>query len=128
MNDEKIEQHLRGLFAPELPESWRAEILSAAVSKASRQEQSRQIWPAILVYLRGMFSRNPITAGALTTLWLLIFLFKAGTPSESASERMLLAKVDPNRPVYFVSIQEEIRLTELWQEPPEQAYAPRQIP
>jgi len=118
MNDDIIEQKLRKLPAPELPEAWRAEILSTALREASAPTQSRQVWPPLVLALRNLFARNPITASTLTALWLLIFLFKAGTPVDP-SEKELIAHFDPNQPVYLVSIQDEIRLAELCQEQPE---------
>jgi hypothetical protein len=121
MNDEILEQHLRKLPAPELPETWREEILSTALREASAGATSRRVWPPLLVAVR-----NPYTASALTALWMLIFLFKAGTPVDP-SEKMLMARFDPNRPVYLVSLQDEIRLAELWQDQPEQNEL-RQIP
>ena len=51
----------------------------------------------------------------MTTLWLLIFLFKASTPVDP-SEKELIAHFDPNRPVYLVSLQDEIQLAELCQD------------
>jgi hypothetical protein len=133
VNDDLLEKKLRELPAPELPETWRAEILSSALREARASIQlvagdlrapvpsSRsRIWPPILIYLRNLFARNPWTASALTALWMLIFLFKAGTPVDP-SEKMLLAHYDPNRPVYLVSLQDEILLAELWQDQPEQS-------
>ncbi len=115
MTDEILEQKLRKLPAPELPASWRGEILSTALREARVPTQSRQVWPPLVLALRDLFARNPITATALTTLWLLIFLFKASTRVDP-SEKELLAHFDPNRPVYLVSIQDEIRLAELGQD------------
>jgi hypothetical protein len=126
MNDDILEQQLRKIPVPELPATWRAEILSTALREARVSAPSRQVWPSLLVYLRNLFTRNPFTATALTALWLLIFLFKAGTPVDP-SEKMLLAHFDPSRPVYLVSLQDEIQLAELWQDQPEQRQAP-QIP
>jgi hypothetical protein len=126
MNDETIEQQLRELTAPELPKSWRAEILSTAVRAASAPAASRQVGRAILIYLRHLFARNPITAGVLTALWLLIFLFKAGTPVDP-SEKELLAHIDPNRPVYFVSLRDEILLAQLLENQSDERQTP-QIP
>lgn len=123
MNDDILEQHLRKLPAPELPTTWRAEILANALREAHEPAPSRQVWPPLLVALRNLLARNPFTATALTALWIFIFLLKAGTPVDP-SEKELLAHFDPNRPVYLVSHQDEIRLAELWQDQPEQ----RQIP
>ena len=116
MNDDQLEQHLRKLPAPELPAAWRAEILAAA--RAVRPEK-RETWPPLIVTVRNLFARHPWTAGALTALWILIFLLKAATPVDP-SEKALLAHYDPNRPVYIVSLQDEIRIAELWQDPPDQ--------
>jgi hypothetical protein len=112
MNDEKLEQHLRELPAPELPESWRAEILANAVRSTRRVDPKRQAWPAILLYLRNLWVRNPITASALAMLWILIFTFKATTPIDP-QEKMLLAHFDPKRPVHIVSISDQILLAQL---------------
>ena len=116
MNDDQLEQHLRELPAPELPAAWRAEIL--ATSRAARSPK-REAWPPLLVVLRNLFARHPCTAGALTALWILIFLLKAATPVDP-SEKALLVHYDPHRPVYIVSLQDEIRIAELWQDPPDQ--------
>ena len=113
MNDEKLEQHLRNLPAPGLPEAWRTEILANAL-RASRTP-SRPAWPPILLLLRSLFARNPVTAGALTALWLLIFLFKASTPIDP-TERMLIAHYDPNQSVYLVTLQDKIHLAQLLQD------------
>jgi hypothetical protein len=126
MNDEKLEQHLRNLPTPELPDVWRAEILAVALREASPAERTHSAWPPLLIFLRNLFARNPITAGALTALWLLIFLFKAGTPVDPA-EKNLIAHYDPNRPIYFVSLREEILLVQLLQDQPDQRRVP-QIP
>jgi hypothetical protein len=126
MNDEEIEQRLRELPASELPATWRAEILTTALREARRPALAVQAWPPLLVTLRNLLARNPWTASALTALWMLIFLFKAGTPVDPA-EKMLMAHFDPNRPIYLVSLQDEIRLAELWQDEPEEKQL-RQIP
>jgi hypothetical protein len=126
MNDETIEQHLRQFPAPELPGAWRAEILSTALREARAPAPSRQVWPTLLVTLRNLFARNPWTAGVLTALWMLIFLFKAGTPVDP-SEKELLAHFDPNRSVYLVSLRDQIELARLLQDPSEPRPAP-QIP
>src|SRR5580698_5765818 len=101
MNDEKIEQHLRELSAPELPEAWRAEILANAARAARVSSSKRQAWAPVLIYLRNLCLRNPVTATAMTAFWVLILLFKATTPIDP-QEKILLAHFDPNRPVYFV--------------------------
>jgi len=124
MNDDQLEQHLRELPAPELPAAWRAEILAAAAHAA--RPPKREAWPPLLVLLRNLLARHPWTAGALTTLWILIFLLKAATPVDP-SEKALLAHYDPHRPVYIVSLQDEIRIAELWQDPSDQNQT-RQIP
>lgn len=126
MNDDLLEQHLRRIPAPELPETWREEILSTAWREARETVSARPVWPPLLVALRNLFARNPWTASALTTLWMLIFLFKLSTPVDP-SEKMLIAHFDPKRPVYFVSLREEIELAQLWQDQPEQRQIP-QIP
>ena len=124
MNDDQIEQHLRELPAPELPVAWRAEILAAAAYAA--RPVKREAWPPLLVLLQNLLARHPWTTGALTALWILIFLLKAATPVDP-SEKALLAHYDPHRPVYIVSLQDEIRIAELWQDPPDQNQT-RQIP
>jgi hypothetical protein len=123
MNDEHLEQLLRKLPTPELPEVWCAEIVANALREARASTPARQAWPPLLVLLRNLFARNPFTAGALTALWLLIFFLKAGTPVDPA-EKALIARFDPSQPVHLVSLQDEIQLAELLQEPPE----PRPIP
>lgn len=125
MNDELLEQKLRELPTPELPGTWRAEILSKALREARLSSQQRQVWPTLLVYLQNLFRRNPVTKSAMSTLWLLIFLFKASTPVDP-QEKMFLAHFDPNRPVHFVSISNQILLVELLREGPE--HEQRQIP
>jgi len=124
MTDDAIENELRRIPAPELPSAWRTEILASALREARATEPSRQAWPPLLVMLRNLFARNPITAAALTTLWMLIFLFKASTPVDPA-EKAMLAHFDPNRPIYIVSLRDEIELAQLWENPPEQQ---RRIP
>ena len=124
MNDENLEQHLRNLPAPELPEEWRAEILSRAKREA-RASQPRQVWPTLLINLRNLYLRNPITATAMTSLWMLIFLFKFSTPVD-LTDKTLLAHIDPNRPIYLVSLRDEIRLAELLQDQGQEER--RQIP
>ena len=116
MNDESLEQHLSKLPQPELPAGWRTEIIVQALREARESAApTRQVWPPFLMFLRQVAAQNPLTASALTALWLLIFLFKASTPVDP-SEKELLAHFDPNRPVYLVSIQDEIRLAELLQD------------
>jgi hypothetical protein len=126
MNDETLEQRLRELPAPELPEAWRTEILSKARRKAGASSRNGQVWPTLLVYLRHLCLRNPVTAGAMAALWMLILVFKAGTPIDPA-EKIMLAHIDPNRPVHLVSIRDEILLAQLEFDPPEQGQT-RQIP
>ena len=119
MNDEKLEHYLRELPAPELPATWRSDILGNALRESRALAQSREVWPVVLIYLRNIFARNPYTTTVLFALWALIFLFKATTPVDP-SEKELLAHFDPNRPVYLVSLQDEILLAELLQEQPDQ--------
>jgi hypothetical protein len=126
MNHEELEQHLRDRLMPPLPEAWREEILSTALSEGRRTAQSRQVWPPLAITLRNLFARNPFTASALTALWMLIFLFKASTPVDP-SEKALIAPFDPHRPVYIVSLQDEVQLAQLLQDQPEQRQIP-QIP
>ena len=123
MNDETLEQKLKELPAPELPEAWRAEILSVALREARLAAPSRQVWPPLLMVLRNLLARNPWTASALTALWVLIFLFKASTPVDP-TEKELMAKFDPNQPIYIVSLRDEIMLAELLHDQPEQRQAP----
>jgi hypothetical protein len=115
MNDQDLENHLRQLAVPDLPEEWRLEILAHARRAARAHTPQPQVWPAILLYLRQLFTRNPITAGALTALWLLIFILHATTPIDHSSDAYI-AKWDPNRPVYITSIALEIRLAQLEQQ------------
>jgi len=112
MNDEKLEQHLRDLPAPELPLSWRAEILGNAARAACTSSSRRAVWSPALLYFRNLCLRNPFTATALTALWALIFLFKATTPVDP-QEKVLFAHLDPNRPVYLVSLSDQILLAQL---------------
>lgn len=124
MNDEQLEQHLRNLPAPELPSAWQAEIIGKAIRQAAPPALARSIWPPLFAYLRELVFRNPITAGTMATLWLLIFVLKCSTPADPASARMLLVHVDPRQPLYFVSIQNPVRLALLAQDETE----PRRIP
>jgi hypothetical protein len=126
MNDEILEQKLRELPAPELPAAWRTEIISQARRAAHTSSQKSQVWPTLLLYLRHLCLRNPITASAMVALWMLIFILKAGTPVDPG-EKLLLANFDPNRPVHLVSISDEILLAQLLQEEPERREL-RQIP
>jgi hypothetical protein len=122
MNDETLEQQLKNLPALELPAKWGTKILSTALREAGAK-RPRRAWPPFLLYLRSLFARNPITASALTALWILIFVFRATTPVDPA-EKNLIAHYDPNRPIYIVSLQDEIFLAQLLDEEPQ----PRQIP
>jgi hypothetical protein len=122
MNDERLENELRRLPAPELPAAWREEILAAAGNAAAPR---RAAWPPFLLMWRGVFARNPVTAGALACLWILIFALKVTTPVDPA-ERELLARADPHSPAPdFALMAEQIRLAEAWSsydqgfEPPE---------
>ncbi len=126
MNDEKIESHLRSLPTPLLPVSWQREIISTALRAAQPTTTTRQVWPTLLLYLHHLFARNPVTATAMTALWVLIFLFKATTPIDP-QEKILLAHLDPNRPVYLVSISDQILLAQLALDQSEQQPL-RQIP
>jgi hypothetical protein len=123
MNDDEIEQKLRELSAPELPESWREAILATARREVPARPRQRETWPAVLVYLRHVFARNPVTTGALAALWLLILVLKTATPVDPAAER-LMAQIDPREPIRIVSLAEEIRLAESWQDEPERASRP----
>lgn len=123
MNDHEIEQKLRELPAPALPESWRKSILATARRGAAPSQRAQETWPAVLVYLRHLLIRNPVTAGALTALWLLILVFKTATPGDPDAER-LMAQIDPHQPVRLVSLAAEIRLAESWQNEPERAQIP----
>lgn len=125
MNDENLEQQLRNLPASELPEAWRVSILATALREARVASQPRRSWPPLLLYMRNICARNPVTAGAMATLWMLIFFLKINTPIDSTSS-MMLAHVDPNHPIYLTSISEEIRLVQLLQETSQPE--PRQIP
>ncbi len=117
MKNEDIEKRLRELPQPELPPAWQAAILSSALREARGVKDRRGVWPPLLVMLRNLFARNPVTAMALATLWILIFLFKATTPVDP-QEKAMLAHFDPNRPVYIVSLRDQIELAQLWEEPP----------
>lgn len=121
MNDEQLEHHLRQLPTPELPAAWRAQIVAVALREA--RPTTRQKWPLFLLVLRNLFARNPFTAGALTALWLAILLLKTTTPVDPA-EKAMLARIDPMTPIHLVSLNDEIRLAEFLQEPPE----PRRMP
>lgn len=118
MNDETLEQYLREMPAPELPAAWRGEILATALRAAPWEASSRAVlWPEVLVYLRRLCARNPITAGALATLWMLILFLRLDTPVDPA-ERQIMAHYDPKRPIYIVSVRDEIKLVEFLQESP----------
>ncbi len=123
MNDE-IERLLRELPGPELPAAWRAEILGAARRELRAETRARHEWPPVLPWLRGILARNPITSGALATLWLLIFLFHATTPVD-LQEREILAHADRSQPLRLITMADEIRLVELAEQTPAQ---PRPIP
>jgi hypothetical protein len=123
MNDDEIEQKLRKLAAPALPESWREAILATARREAAPPQRTREIWPAVLVYLRRLCLRNPITTGALTALWMLILVLRTTTPSDPVADR-LMARIDPREPIRIVSLSEEIRLAESWQDEPQRAPIP----
>ena len=111
MNDEWLENELRRLPAPELPGTWREEILSVARKAA---EPRRAEWPPFLLAWRGVFARNPLTVGALACLWILIFALNATTPVDPA-EKELFAHADPHAPAPdFALMAEQIRLAESW--------------
>ncbi len=124
MNDEEIEKLLREMPAPELPAAWREEILAVARREARAQVEPSREWPPILLRLRSVFARNPITASALAFMWLLIFLFHATTPIDP-QEREMLAHADLTKPVHLITMADEIRLVELAEDQPAQ---PRPIP
>jgi hypothetical protein len=120
MNDEALEQQLRTLTAPELPEAWQAEILAHALREAQMNVvRRRPNTLPLFVLLRTVFARNPFSTSALTVLWLLILLFKTSTPIDP-TEKEFMAHFEPNRSVYLVSLQDEIRLTEVLQDVQEQ--------
>jgi hypothetical protein len=111
MNDEWIENELRCLPAPELPAAWRDQILSEA-RKVARPRRAE--WPPFLLGWSGALARNPVTAGALAGLWILIFALKATTPVDPA-EKELIAHADPHTPVPDLAwTTEQIRLAEAW--------------
>jgi hypothetical protein len=126
MNDKILEQKLRELPVRELPEVWRVEILAQARREARSVSQNYQLWPTLFIYLRHLWLQNPVTTSAMSMLWLLIFVFKAVTPVDP-DEQMLLVHFDPHRPIYLVSLSDEIRLVQLLQSEPEQTPL-RQIP
>jgi hypothetical protein len=123
MNDDELEQQLRELPAPALPESWREAIVATARREVPARPRERETWPAVLIYLRHVFARNPVTTGALTALWLLILVLKTATPADPAADR-LMAQIDPREPIHIVSLAEEIRLAESWQDEPERTPMP----
>jgi hypothetical protein len=101
-------------------------ILASALREARKvpAARPRPSWSRILLTLGQFYRRNPVTAGALTALWALILVFRISTPVESAAERRLMAQVDPNQPVHLVSLSEQMRLAELWQDEPEERRMP----
>jgi hypothetical protein len=115
MTDEILEQHLRKLPMPTLPGTWREEIVSQALRKARSSSQKNRVWPPLLLALRNLFARNPITTSALAALWLLIFFFKTTTPVDP-EETKLIAHLDPNHPIRFDSFREQILLAEYLQD------------
>ena len=119
MNDAEIERLLRELPAPELPATWRTEILSAARRELHAESRTRREWPPILLWIRGILARNPISAGALAFLWLLIFLFHTTTPVD-LQEREILAHADRSQPIHLITMADEIRLVELAEQTPAQ--------
>jgi hypothetical protein len=108
MTDDHLEQNLRRIPAPELPPRWRDEILVQA-RQAAGPSTYRQRYPSFLLYLRNLFAQNPLTATALTTLWLLIFLLHLTTPSDPSSQ-LLIAKGGSLPPLYFNPYREQIQL------------------
>ncbi len=123
MNDDEIEKMLRKLPAPTLPAAWRAEILAAARHEVRAEKPAAREWPPILLWLRALLARNPVSATVLAALWLLIFLFRATTPVDP-QEREILAQADPTKPVHLFTTADEIRLVEIAEATP----TPRQIP
>jgi len=115
MNDDEIEQKLRDLPAPALPESWRESILATARREAAPPQRARDSWPAVLAYWRHLCVRNPVTAGALTVLWLLILVLKTATPTDPLADRMM-ARIESGPPPHIVPLREELRLADLMQE------------
>jgi hypothetical protein len=124
MNDDEIERLLRELPESELPASWRAEILSAARREFREETRTRREWPPILLWLRDVLSRNPITASALAILWLLIFLFHTTTPVD-LQEREIIAQTDLSQPIHLITMADEIRLVDLAEQTSAQ---PRPVP
>ncbi len=108
--------------APELPQAWQKEILAQA--RREIRSSSRQPRVPLTVWLFQLGQRNPFTTTALATLWALILIFKATTPV-STSNTEWLAHLDPNQPIHFLSISEEILLANLEpQESQQPAYRP----
>ena len=126
MNAAEIEKRLRDLSLPELPEAWRAGIVSTALREAQKAQSDVRVWPPILILLRNLLARNPVTAMALALMWILIVAFRVTTPVDPA-EKAMLAHFDPNRPVYVVSLREQIELAELLENPAPPA-PPTRIP
>jgi hypothetical protein len=110
MNDEEIEKLLRELPAGELPVEWRGSILRTARRDGRRpvQPNSRNLFSALLLVLRG----NPLTAGGLAILWIVIVILKTGTPADPVADR-LLARTDYAPPPNFQPRQEEELLARL---------------
>jgi len=123
MNDDEIERLLRELPAPELPAAWRAEILAVARRAARREKPARREWPPLLLWLGHRLARNPVSAGTLAALWLLILLFRVTTPVDP-QEQELLAHADFTQPVRLITVSDEIRLVEIAEATP----LPRQVP
>jgi len=118
MNDENIEQQLRRLPAPELPVAWEREILAQARRAAETSSSKKSTWPAILLFLRGLFARHPLTAGALSVLWLVILLFHLTTPVDP-TERLLIAQDrNPPSPEQLLALREELALLDQAENPP----------
>ena len=124
MNDDEIERLLRELPSPALPEAWRTGILAKARRQSQAEKSPHREWPPILLWLRNIFARNPISVSALAALWLLIFLFRVTTPVD-LQEQEILAHADRSQPVRLITMADEIRLVEIAEETREQ---PRPIP
>ncbi len=124
MNDDEIERLLRELPSPALPEAWRTGILAEARRQSQAEKSPHREWPPILLWLRNVCARNPVSVSALAALWLLIFLFRVTTPVD-LQEQEILAHADRSQPVRLITMADEIRLVEIAEETREQ---PQPIP
>jgi hypothetical protein len=124
MTDSQLESLLREIPAPEIPASWRAEILATARREARPEPHPRRNFPPLLLWLRALVTRNPLTAGALTAMWLLILLFHATTPIDRQQQE-ILAHTDLSQPLHLITMADEIRLVEIAETTPN---TQRQIP